>query len=327
MPRGKGKISGCGSPGLLMKTMEDIDRIREFGNVDDSIGAALVADPDLPNARPYGVHRLPIIGIEPLLNLKKLNAGFTTGVQGKSSQIVTRAAAEFDRLEGSDHGPVYRISHNRRDKGNASDQGGGGGAVRATLSGLATDSEWCRAEHGWRDCVTHRCIEPSMVHGSIQQHVELIAKHEQEFLERRTWAERLGDLIAGAAGSLKFVCAHLVLFAVWIGVNIIPGRPHFDPAPFALLGTLITLEAILLASFILMRQARIGRRADEREHLMLQLLLLTEKEITAVLDLNREIARRVGLGQAADHPMVEELSQHTSIEDVTQTIRESLPGA
>jgi hypothetical protein len=32
-----------------------------------------------------------------------------------------------------------------------------------------------------------------------------------------------------------------------------------------------------------MRQSRMSRRAEERDHLMLQLLLLTEKELTAVL--------------------------------------------
>ncbi len=160
---------------------------------------------------------------------------------------------------------------------------------------------------------------------SIQQHVEMIAKHEQEFLERRTRSERLGDLIAGAAGNLTFVCIHLGIFAIWVVVNVAPGMRHFDPAPFSMLATIVALEAILLASFILMKQARIGRRSDEREHLMLQLMLLMEKEITAVLDLNRQIARQVGLEQAADRPGMEELSQHTSIEDVTQTIRESLP--
>ncbi len=165
-----------------------------------------------------------------------------------------------------------------------------------------------------------------MAYESIQQHVELIAKHEQEFLERRTRSEKFGDLVAGAAGNVTFVCIHVAIFAAWIAWNTLPGRPHFDPAPFALLGTLVTLEAILLASFILMRQARIGRRSDEREHLMLQLMLLIEKEMTATLDLNRQIARQVGLTQAADRPHVEELSQHTSIDDVTQTIRENLPG-
>ena len=166
-----------------------------------------------------------------------------------------------------------------------------------------------------------------MPHDSIREHIELIAKHEQDFLNQRSPSERLGDAIAGFAGSLKFVCIHLVLFAVWIGWNTLPGGRHFDPAPFSLLGTFITLEAILLASFILIRQARIGRRADEREHLMLQVLLLTEKEITAVLNLNRQIAKRIGLDQAADRPLMEELRRHTSIEDVAQTLRENLPAS
>jgi len=166
-----------------------------------------------------------------------------------------------------------------------------------------------------------------MAQESIQKHIELIAKHEQEFLDRRTRSERFGDRVAGAAGNLTFVCVHLGVFAAWIGANALPDTPHWDPAPFSLLATIVTIEALLLASFILMRQTRIGRRADEREHLMLQLLLLTEKEITAMLDLNRQIARELGLHRAADRPLVEELSQHTSIEDVAQTIRENLPAA
>jgi uncharacterized membrane protein len=161
---------------------------------------------------------------------------------------------------------------------------------------------------------------------SVQEHVELIARHEQEFLNRRTAGERLGDLIAGAAGSLTFVCVHLGVFSTWLGLNLAPHIKHFDPLPFSLLSTIVALEAILLASFILMRQVRIGRRSEERDHLMLQILLLTEKELTAALDLNRQIARQVGLAQAADRPQVEELSQHTPIDDVAQTIREKLAG-
>jgi len=160
----------------------------------------------------------------------------------------------------------------------------------------------------------------------VQEHVKLIAKHEQEFLDRRTSGERLGDLITGAASSLTFVCFHLVAFALWIGLNLVPAVRHFDPSPFSLLSTIVALEAILLASFIIMRQVRIGRRSEEREHLILQILLLTEKELTATLELNREIARKVGLGQAADSPQVEELSQQTPIDDVAQTIREKLSG-
>ena len=161
----------------------------------------------------------------------------------------------------------------------------------------------------------------------IQEHVDLIAKHEQEFMANRTRSERIGDSIASFTGSLPFVLLHLVLVAVWMAGNTLPirGIRHFDPVPFSLLGTILAFEAILLASFILMRQTRMGRRADERDHLMLQILLLSEKETTAVLTMNREIAASLGLKKMAGDKEIEQLSQHTSIEDVAQTIKESLP--
>ena len=120
-----------------------------------------------------------------------------------------------------------------------------------------------------------------------------------------------------------------MIFLGWISVNTlsIPNTKHFDPAPFSLLGTMVALEAILLASFILMRQSRMGRRSDERDHLMLQILLLTEKEITAVLGMDRQIAKQIGLEKVASNPELRELSEHTSIDDMAQTIREALPPA
>lgn len=59
--------------------------------------------------------------------------------------------------------------------------------------------------------------------------------------------------------------------------------------------------------------------------MMLQILLLTEKEITAVLNLDRQIAERLGMGKVAKDDELEQLGQHTSIEDVAQTIIDSLP--
>lgn len=72
--------------------------------------------------------------------------------------------------------------------------------------------------------------------------------------------------------------------------------PHFDPAPFPMLDTVVALEAILLASFILMRQSGLAKRADERDHLMLQIQLLSEREVSVVVKMNQQIAERIGLG-------------------------------
>ena len=161
----------------------------------------------------------------------------------------------------------------------------------------------------------------------IQEHVDLIARHEQEFLARRTRSERIGDSISSFTGTLAFVLIHLLLVSAWVAVNTfsIAKIRHFDPAPFSLLGTILAFEAILLASFILMRQTRMSRRADERDHLLLQILLLTEKETTAVLTMNREIAASLGLRKVAADKEIEQLAQHTSVDEVAQSIKESLP--
>jgi uncharacterized membrane protein len=166
-----------------------------------------------------------------------------------------------------------------------------------------------------------------MPENHIQQHIDLIAKHEREYLANRTATERLGDAIASFVGSLTFVALHVSGFAAWISWNTASiGRfRRFDPAPFPLLDTCVALEAILVASFILMRQSRMSRRAEERDHLMLQILLLAEKEVTAGLGMERQIAEHLGLQKLADNSEIAQLSQHTSIEDVAQTIKERLP--
>lgn len=173
------------------------------------------------------------------------------------------------------------------------------------------------------------CIHKTMPanSGHVQEQIDLILKHEEEFLARRTAAERLGDSLGAFVGSLRFFGIHLLWFTAWILANTthIPQVPHFDPVPFPILDTLVAIEAIFLASFIVMRQSRISRRSDERDHLILQVLLLAEKEITAVLQIERQIATRIGLSEVAADAEIAQLSEKTSIDDVAQTLKESLP--
>jgi uncharacterized membrane protein len=166
-----------------------------------------------------------------------------------------------------------------------------------------------------------------MSRSHFQEHVDLIAKQEEEFIARRTPAERVGDAIAAFAGSLTFVLLHLLFVGSWVAINTlsVAGIHHFDPLPYSLLGTVLAFEAILLAAFILMRQSRTNRRSEERDHLMLQILLLTEKEITAVVGMDRQIAQGMGLHHLAKDMEIEQLSQDTSIDEMARTIQEALP--
>lgn len=163
--------------------------------------------------------------------------------------------------------------------------------------------------------------------GHVQEHIELIARHENEFLANRTRTEKLGDRIASFIGSLTYISAHIAIFCAWLAWNVLPihGLPHFDPFPFPLLDVVLALEAILVASIILMRQSRMARRAEERDQLMLQILLLTEREITAVFGVDRQVAQSMGLHKVAADEEVAQLSQQTSIDEVAQILKDTLP--
>jgi uncharacterized membrane protein len=157
----------------------------------------------------------------------------------------------------------------------------------------------------------------------LRDHVQIIAKHEQEFLQRRTRSEKLGDSLGTFIGSLTFVSIHICWFSAWLAINIFQlGLPHFDPYPFSLLNAIVAIEAIFLASFIVMRQGRTSRRSDERDHLILQILMLTEKEITAALSVQRDLAAKLGLQEVARDDAIEQLSQQTSIDEIAETLKE-----
>jgi len=97
-------------------------------------------------------------------------------------------------------------------------------------------------------------------------HIDSIVKQEEEALERRSGSERLADSIGAFAGSLPFVVLHLVFVTGWLLVNSgqIAGVRPFDPWPFSLLGVIVAVEAVILSSFILMRQNRMMRRGERR---------------------------------------------------------------
>ena len=172
-----------------------------------------------------------------------------------------------------------------------------------------------------------RSKQKTALQGHLREHIDLIAKHEQEFLAQRTHSEKLGDRMASFIGSLTYVGAHIVIFIVWLAWNVLPIAflPRFDPFPFPLLDVLFAFEAILVASFILMRQTRMSRRSEERDQLMLQILLLTEREITAVLGVDRQVAQSMGLHNVAADREITQLSQQTSIDEVAQIIKDTLP--
>jgi uncharacterized membrane protein len=161
---------------------------------------------------------------------------------------------------------------------------------------------------------------------SIGRNVARVAKLEADQINGRTVTERIAGAVTRAAGTAAFAIIHLVWFAGWIILNgaLIRGIEPFDPFPFSLLTMIVSLEAIFLSIWILIRQNQMSRQADRREHLDLQINLLAEQESTATLRIVRRIAEHLGVdlaGCAAD----DALTRETNIEGVATAVDAALP--
>lgn len=162
---------------------------------------------------------------------------------------------------------------------------------------------------------------------TLRRDIETLERLEQEFLSSRRFAERLADLIAGFAGTLLFVVLNVVFYGLWIVLNlgVIPFVKPWDPYPFLLLSMAVSLEAILLSTFVLMKQNRMGNRADQRARLDLHINLLAEREMTLVLQMLHRISTRLGVRPAGGE--IEELSEETPIEVLASELQEKAPPA
>jgi uncharacterized membrane protein len=145
----------------------------------------------------------------------------------------------------------------------------------------------------------------------------------------RTRSEILADRMIGLASSTAFLVIHAVLFVVWIVWNI-PGvpLPQFDPYPYGMLTTIVSLEAIFLSIFVLMTQSRESKIGELREEVTLQVNLRIEEEVTKTLHLVAGLYSRLGL-KLADDPelksMREPLDPKRIEEDLAEQIHASIP--
>jgi uncharacterized membrane protein len=138
-----------------------------------------------------------------------------------------------------------------------------------------------------------------------------------EYLDR-TRTERIADTITGFFGSIGFIWLHVMWFSLWIIFNL-PGWGFepLDPFPFTFLTMIVSLEAIFLSAFILMSENRQGRLADRRARVNLQIDMISEREITKVMELLVDIHSRLGIQKPVDHEL-ESMQQPTNIEHLTE---------
>ena len=107
-----------------------------------------------------------------------------------------------------------------------------------------------------------------------------------------------------------------------MNAGVIRGIRPFDPFPFPFLTMTVSLEAIFLALFVLASQNRLARQADKRSHLDLQIDLLAEREMTAVLQLLQDIARHLEVQTSVTPEQLRDLMKKTDVRRLTNRMEE-----
>jgi uncharacterized membrane protein len=152
-----------------------------------------------------------------------------------------------------------------------------------------------------------------------EKNISAMLKLEKEALEARSAAERVADAVTTLAVKPWFIAVHALAYAVWILANT-TGPWRFDPRPFNLLNSIISIEAIFLMLLVLASQQRMLRMSDRRAHLNLQVDLLSEQEMTVMLRMLERLFEHFHLDPAAAAPQSAELAKTTDLEALVDNL-------
>ena len=155
----------------------------------------------------------------------------------------------------------------------------------------------------------------------IERNIRTVAALHIQARKERSLQEHIADVITQLSGRMSFVYIHVVWFGVWILINTGHlGIPPFDPFPYGLLTMVVSLEAIFLSTFVLISQNRLSEDAERQAHLDLQMGLLTEHELTHVLQMLDAIQDKLGIENDSDVELAQ-LEMETRPEDVLAEIK------
>lgn len=95
---------------------------------------------------------------------------------------------------------------------------------------------------------------------------KLLEKTEEKPL---TLGQRVADAMAAKVGSWTFLTVQSSILAGWVGLNMMPGVPHWDEQPFILLNLVFSFASAYTAPIVLMSQNRQSdqeREKNEYDH-------------------------------------------------------------
>jgi len=152
---------------------------------------------------------------------------------------------------------------------------------------------------------------------TVHKNIRAIYEHEKAQLAEAGWSQRMARRVTAWSSHVAAIWIHIAFFTAWILINTFIWK--FDPYPFTMLTTTVSLESIFLSLFVLISQNDMSIEADRRHKLDLQVNLLAETESTVSLRLLDKIAKKLGIedGARAD---AQRLSDDTNPKEILAEI-------
>lgn len=128
----------------------------------------------------------------------------------------------------------------------------------------------------------------------IDETIDSIAELERRALAESTQHERAIERVMHAIGRPRTLYATGIVVALWVALNLAIVGLHLTPPdrpPFAGLGTAVSVASLLTAITILVASNRRDVLDEQRDRLVLQIALLTDRKTAKIIALLEELRR------------------------------------
>jgi uncharacterized membrane protein len=109
-----------------------------------------------------------------------------------------------------------------------------------------------------------------------------------------TFGQKVADKMATKVGSWAFLIGQSTILTGWVGLNLMPGVPHWDQSPFILLNLVFSFASAYTAPVVLMSQNRQSEEDRESANHNYQVTLQAAQNIELLHEkLDAEYAKKL----------------------------------
>jgi uncharacterized membrane protein len=162
----------------------------------------------------------------------------------------------------------------------------------------------------------------------IDETIESIAELERRALAESTRHERAIERVMHAIGRPRTLYATAIVVGLWVALNLAVAALHLAPLdrpPFEGLSTAVSVASMLTAITILVASNRRDALDVQRDRLVLQIALLTDRKTAKIIALLEELRRDSPAVRDRPDPEAAALSQATDPHAVTAELEKRAP--